>query len=632
MAVDPKRVKEIFLEATELPDEAARAAYLDRACQGDVGLRERVEALLRSHDPAGSFLGTPVVVMPDPDADDTRTFGSNSAATADEEQLGFLGPATRHDSLGRIAHYEVLEVLGRGGFGIVFRAFDDLLHRVVAIKVLAPEMAATSPARKRFLREARAVAQVRHENVVQIYAVEEQPLPFLVMEYIPGETLQARLDRAGPFESAEVVAIGRQIAGGLAAAHAAGLIHRDVKPANILIELSPALRVKITDFGLARAADDASLSRSGAVFGTPLYMSPEQAAGANLDHRSDLFSLGSVLYAITSGRPPFRAESTLAVLKRVAEDTPRPIPEVVPEAPAWLCGIIARLMAKKRDHRFQSAAQVITALEEHRLPPLPDHPPAEDGGGRKRLHLKAALLGLLGVAVISSGVALLYLSLAGTGRGLDPARKDTARPEPEAGQSQQQHDGPLLFADDFVGPPLPKPLLSGSTSWSQADGIGLLTVTAGGLLPVLYEGVRAKNFIAECECRVRDNREGFAHGLVFRSSDVEDRKLDRYYSVHIETDRRLVSISRWQDNRWDWLGRTTVAPELVRQNVWHKLRFKAVGGNFQLFLDGEKVLENVAHGTATPGIFGLHVYSEPDRPEGAYSVEFRKLRVWSVPD
>src|SRR5919197_5750719 len=182
-------------------------------------------------------------------------------AVADEKEPGeepddlkFLQPSTRPDSLGRIDHYEVLQVLGKGGFGIVFRAFDDVLQRVVALKVLAPAIAATSPARKRFLREARSSAQVRHENVVQVYAVEEQPLPYLVMEFIPGETLQQRLDRTGPLETAEGLRLGRQIAEGLAAAHATGLIHRDVKPGNVLLEAGTNQHVKLTDFGLARAA------------------------------------------------------------------------------------------------------------------------------------------------------------------------------------------------------------------------------------------------------------------------------------------------------------------------------------------------------------------------------------------
>src|SRR5882757_2162442 len=222
-------------------------------------------------------------------------------------------------------------------------------------------LATTSPARKRFLREARASAQVRHENVVQVYEVGEQPLPYLVMEFIPGETLQQRLDRVGPVEPAEVVRIGRQIAEGLTAAHTNDLIHRDIKPGNVLLE-GGTQRVKITDFGLARAADDASISQSGIIAGTPMYMAPEQAKGETLDQRADLFSLGSVLYQMVAGRPPFRANGTLAVLKRVAEDTPRPIREVIPETPQWLCDIISKLHAKNPDERYQSAREVADIL------------------------------------------------------------------------------------------------------------------------------------------------------------------------------------------------------------------------------------------------------------------------------
>ncbi|HEY2910174.1 MAG TPA: serine/threonine-protein kinase, partial [Gemmataceae bacterium] len=373
MAVDPKSVKEIFLEAAELPDDAARAAYLDGASKGDAGLRERIEALLRSHKPDGSFLGTPAAMIPDPDHAPTRAFspdpdhaetqtgGGMSGAAGDEIPLGFLTPSTRPDSLGRIGHYEVLQVLGHGGFGIVFRAFDDVLQRVVAVKVLAPQLAATSPARKRFLREARTSGAIRHENVVQVYEVGEEPLPYLVMEFIPGETLQERLDRIGPVEAVEVVRVGRQIAEGLAAAHGADLIHRDIKPGNVLLE-GGQQKVKITDFGLARAADDASISQSGIIAGTPMYMAPEQAKGEKLDQRADLFSLGSVLYQMAAGRPPFRANSTVAVLKRVADDTPRDIREIIPETPQWLCDIIAKLHSKNPDERYQSAREVADVL------------------------------------------------------------------------------------------------------------------------------------------------------------------------------------------------------------------------------------------------------------------------------
>jgi serine/threonine protein kinase/Leucine-rich repeat (LRR) protein len=368
----------IFTAALEKADPAARAAYLTEVCAGDAQRRRRLEGLLAAHASAASFLELPPVgPSPRPlspaagekgtgDGDSGDTLGhEGDAAAEDKEPLTFLEPTTRADSLGRIGHYEVLEVLGKGGFGIVFRAFDEQLQRVVAVKVLAPALAATSPARRRFLREARSSAKVRHENVVQVYAVEEQPLPYLVMEFVPGETLQERLARTGPLEVPEAVQLGQQIAEGLAAAHGTGLIHRDIKPGNILIEAIPRPRIKITDFGLARAADDASLSQSGIVAGTPMFMAPEQASGETIDHRADLFSFGSVLYTMCSGRPPFRAKNTLAVLKRVAEDTPRPIREIIPEVPEWLCDLIAKLHAKKPADRFASAQEVADLLAQH---------------------------------------------------------------------------------------------------------------------------------------------------------------------------------------------------------------------------------------------------------------------------
>jgi serine/threonine protein kinase/formylglycine-generating enzyme required for sulfatase activity len=368
--------EQVFLAALELPNVGQRSAYLDTVCGADTELRRQVEELLAAHFKSGDFLNEPVgrqlaAGSATPTIAETLYVDGNSEreAMASEQKpaegpddLFFLLPSTRPDSLGRIGHYEMLQVLGKGGFGIVFRAFDDILQRVVALKVLAPAIAATSPARKRFLREAQASARVRHENVVQVHAVEELPTPYLVMEFIAGETLQQRLDRKGPLSTAEIVSLGRQIAEGLAAAHATGLIHRDIKPGNILIEGGSSERVKITDFGLARAADDASMTQSGVVAGTPMFMAPEQAQGETLDQRADLFSLGSVLYVMASGRPPFRAATTFAVLKRVVEETPRPITEVIPETPQWLCDIIARLHAKKPGDRFQSAREVADVL------------------------------------------------------------------------------------------------------------------------------------------------------------------------------------------------------------------------------------------------------------------------------
>ncbi|MFO0803197.1 MAG: protein kinase [Gemmataceae bacterium] len=342
--------RDIFLALLDIPDRDERTSFLEEACAGQPELRAGVEELLAAHERSGKFLNE----RDDPD----RTMDS-----AGQSDLGFLDPPTKPGSLGRLGHYEILGVLGRGGFGIVFKAFDDTLHRIVAIKAMAPHLAATSPPRKRFLGEARAVAAIKHENVVSVFAVEEKPIPYLVMEFVAGDTLQAHLDRTGPLDLSEIVSISKQIAKGLDAAHTTGLIHRDIKPANILLESGPELKVKLTDFGLARAADDAQLAQSGAICGTPMYMSPEQAQGKPLDVRSDLFSLGSVMYVMASGRPPFRAESTLAVMKRLVDDTPRPIREIVPKVPEWLCRVIGKLQAKNPADRYATAKDVVAALD-----------------------------------------------------------------------------------------------------------------------------------------------------------------------------------------------------------------------------------------------------------------------------
>jgi eukaryotic-like serine/threonine-protein kinase len=397
--------QDIFIAALEINDPEARKDFLQSACANNADLLCRVKSLLASDQSKSQFLETPAVEQLEQGrrqgADATICVGNGSTQEkssdvapesrgngpmprdqddqADETALGYLQPSTQPGSLGRLAHYEILEFLGSGAFGTVLKAFDNKLQRVVAIKVMAPELAATSPARKRFLREARASAAIRHENVVSVYAVEETPIPYLVMEYVPGQTLQQRLDETGPLEVPNALRLGGQIAEGLAAAHAKDLIHRDIKPGNILLESGIPDRVKITDFGLARAADDASMTQSGVIAGTPMYMAPEQALGNKLDQRADLFSFGSVLYQMVSGRPPFRAATTLAVLKRVTEETPRPISEIIPETPVWLCNIISRLHAKNPNDRYQSAREIADELakREARLKAhggLGDHP------------------------------------------------------------------------------------------------------------------------------------------------------------------------------------------------------------------------------------------------------------------
>lgn len=359
----------IFIEALEKGAPSERAAFLDQACAANPALRQRMERLLQRHEQAGSFLEVPAGRHADaaiPGLAGTGATGGEPPASDDSgAALDFLAPAVKPESLGRLSHYDVLELVGRGGMGIVLRAFDEKLHRVVAIKVLAPALATSATARQRFVREAQATAVVCHENVVTVHAVdEEHHPPYLVMQYIDGISLQKKLNRNGPLTLKETLRIGMQIAAGLAAAHKQGLVHRDIKPANILLE-NHVERVKITDFGLARAIDETHLTNTGVVAGTPQYMAPEQAGGEAMDQRADLFSLGSVLYALCTGRPPFAASSTMGVLKRVCEDRPHPIRDSNSEVPSWLVEIIAKLMAKDPAQRYQSAQEVADLLGQH---------------------------------------------------------------------------------------------------------------------------------------------------------------------------------------------------------------------------------------------------------------------------
>jgi hypothetical protein len=365
------RLKDFLAERLSSDERVRLSAHLEActACQ------HRVEGLTAGHH---SWPGMAHKLSERPSApepalrkvmeklmeNDKEVTGDEPVFTADLP-LGFLSPTDKPGHLGRLERYEVLEEIGRGGMGVVLKAFDPSLHRVVAIKVLAPQLATSGVARKRFLREAKAAAAVTHDHIVTIHAVDEaNGLPYLVMHFVAGMSLQDRIDKEGPLELAEILRIGMQTASGLAAAHGHGIVHRDIKPANILLE-DGVQRVKITDFGLARAMDDASLTQSGFVAGSPLYMAPEQARGEALDHRADLFSLGSVLYTMCTGRPPFRAANTLAVLRRVSEDLPRPIRETNPEVPDWLVAVVDKLMAKDPAERYQSAAEVMEVLGQH---------------------------------------------------------------------------------------------------------------------------------------------------------------------------------------------------------------------------------------------------------------------------
>ena len=281
--------------------------------------------------------------------------------------------------LGHLNQYPIEKVIGQGGMGVVLRGVDPELNRPVAIKVLSPHLAGVGAARARFMREAQAAAAIVHPSIVPIYGViPAGPLPYIVMPVISGGNLQQRIDSEGPLELAEVLRIGVQVAEGLAAAHRGGVIHRDIKPANILIEEGNG-RALISDFGLARALDDASMTCSGMIAGTPQYMSPEQARGEPIDGRSDLFSLGSLLYALATGRPPFRADTPLAVLLKITQAPARPVHEINDALPAWFDVLLKQLMqidVNKRINSAEDAASLLQLVHAHvrqpAIQPLPD--------------------------------------------------------------------------------------------------------------------------------------------------------------------------------------------------------------------------------------------------------------------
>lgn len=263
----------------------------------------------------------------------------------------------------QIDGYRVVRELGAGAMGRVLQAEDNLLGRMVAIKIIRPELVVYSELRQRFLREAKAAATMEHINIIRILHVGEMDcIPYLVMPFLQGESLDTRLDRLGKLSVMEGINIARQVAEGLGAAHAAGLIHRDLKPGNLWVENHG--RVKILDFGLAKLNDDTRLTRDGTILGTPAYMSPEQASGKPVDYRADLFSLGAVMHQIFSGQLPFSGHDMMSRLLALATETPRPLRQLDATLPMEIENLVTNLLAKEPGQRPASAMDVARQLAE----------------------------------------------------------------------------------------------------------------------------------------------------------------------------------------------------------------------------------------------------------------------------
>jgi predicted Ser/Thr protein kinase len=270
--------------------------------------------------------------------------------------------AVHPDKVGR---YEILEVAGQGAMGVVYKAKDPLIGRIVAIKVMSAAVALRPDEqeeyRQRFFREAQAAGKLRHDNIVSIYDMgEENGVPYMTMEFIEGQSLSKRLKDKGPLPLSEAVSIMRQVAMGLSYAHEQGIVHRDVKPDNILIESKG--RAVVTDFGIARLSMS-ELTRTGEVLGTPHFMSPEQVLGEPVDGRSDLFSLGVIFYLMLSGQRPFVGDTVSAICYHIVHSPAKPLPENLSFPPA-IRSLLDRLLAKSKEDRFATDEDLIVALDQ----------------------------------------------------------------------------------------------------------------------------------------------------------------------------------------------------------------------------------------------------------------------------
>ena len=353
-------LERVFHKALEL-DAGERAEYLQTACGGDEDLRRRVESLLGQDD-----LTAPVQASP-------------------------FAP--------RIGPYEVLAKIGAGGMGEVYLALDSRLGRHVALKVLPPRFVADPERKRRLLHEARAASALNHPNIVAVHDIgTDGKIDYLVMEYVPGKPLDRLIPHNG-LKPQEALAYAVQIADALACAHAAGIVHRDLKPANIVVTETGT--AKVLDFGLAKLTEGpavATLTNAGMIAGTLAYMSPEQAAGAQVDTRSDIFSFGSMLYEMTTGRRPFQRDSTAATLAAIQNDAAPRADAIAGDVTPAIAGIIERCMRKDPAERFGSAAELKAALNA-----VQSRPPAA-----RKAWLPWMAVGVAALVVAAAGAVFFF--------------------------------------------------------------------------------------------------------------------------------------------------------------------------------------------------------------------------------
>ncbi len=335
------RLETLLDQTLALPPEQ-REAFLDAACGSDTALRAELWELIDANDSAGSFFENLAEAMrPKPSA----------AATSDPLHL-----------TGRsLHHYEVTEWLGGGGMGLVYKARDTRLRRTVALKFLPPHWSRETTAKQRFVYEAQAASALDHPNICTIFEINEteQGQLFIAMAYYDGETLKHKIAR-GPMPVGDVVEIALQIARGLTQAHARGIIHRDIKPDNVIVTTDGV--VKIVDFGLAKLSEGDDITRTGTTLGTVAYMSPEQARSEDIDHRTDLWSLGVLLYEMLAGERPFKGPYEAAIIYGIIHEDPEPLDQLHPHFPPLLSQMIHQLLQKDPERRYQDMAALVNDL------------------------------------------------------------------------------------------------------------------------------------------------------------------------------------------------------------------------------------------------------------------------------
>ena len=369
--VDPELSElSLHLEACSDCQAKARTLFpsdtLVQSLRGDASTAEKISADV-PHQLVDALKRIPAM---DSDAKlSADGLARDNGMSLDDLGLSFLSPPLDTDEIGRLGHYRILQVLGRGVMGAVFLAEDPKLGRRAALKVMLPKIANIPAARDRFLREAKAAASLKSDHIVTIYQVDEiNGVPFLAMELLQGESLEDALKAGRRFSIAETIRTARDVARGLVDAQEKGLVHRDIKPGNLWLEQTPdgAMRVKILDFGLARAeVDDVHITEYGTIVGTPAFMAPEQArADRAIDSRADLFSLGCVLYVLCTGEIPFKADTTVGTLMALALNTPIAPDQRNEAVPAELSRLIMQLLEKDPSQRPKSAREVTARLTE----------------------------------------------------------------------------------------------------------------------------------------------------------------------------------------------------------------------------------------------------------------------------